>query len=303
MMYNLIILQWLLKRGVELLPPNEEGPGIIIPGPYVYQGNMLLNILNVLRKIDWDLDYDIILEEIFFKKYDHEQKVLMKEITKKYYLQGVVKYKIENEDLDEIILSIGGDPELPLTHENYISAFEDRSCMYAAENRFIRPIYILISEVDCYNVEKVVKAVTEYFIETIKIFKRLVSKIFEYEFGNYNYGEEPYGGHIHIGLRLKEGMNKFEIKEYLLTMFSVIGAVKYDEWFDEERYYNNYYGNALHYRSKNDNISTIRIEFRNPPWWVWNQYKELAQIIAAIIIAVKGLIDERINAKMDQIME
>lgn len=301
-MHNILILQWLLNKGVELLPPHEKGPGIIIPGPYVYQGNMLLNILNVLREIDWDLNYNTILEEIFFKKYDHEQKIIMKKIIKKYSLQEVVKYKIENEDLNKIILSIGGDPELPLTHENYISAFEDRSCIYAAENRFIRPIYILISEVDSYNVETVVKAATEYFIETIKIFKRLVSKIFEYEFESYNYEEEPYGGHIHIKLHLKEEMNKFEIKEYLLTMFSVIGAVKYDKWFEEQRYYNNYYGNALHYRSKHDNINTIHIEFRNPPWWVWTQYKELAQLIAAIIIAVKS-VEERINVKMDQIIE
>lgn len=305
MMYNLIILQWLLKKGVELLPPYEKGPGIIIPGPYVYQGNMLLNILNVLREIDWDLDYNTILEEIFFKKYDHEQKVLMKKITKKYSLQEVVKYKIEDEDINnETILSLGGDPELPLMHENYVGAFEDSSCVYGAENRFIKPIYILLAKIDDRNAEKTIKAIAEYLFESIKIFKELTEEIFAYEYGNYE--DEPYGGHIHIGLVLpkEKAKNKFEIKEYFLTMLSAIGAVKYKEWYEAERHYNDYYGNALHYRSKYDNENTIHIEFRNPPWWVWTQYNELTQIMAAIIIAAKGLTDiiNRINPKMDNII-
>lgn len=198
-----------------------------------------------------------------------------------------------------LLLSIGGDPELPLYEEMTHLEFRDGSCPFAAEVK-IPPLYILLDKNLLKNIETTTKVVVQYLIKCLKIWGWWLRRM-GYTPTTYNSTPGPYGGHIHFRLSSNDINALEDISRVLIKTLNTIGAVKALQWFEWERYEDNYYRNTCHIKmygtyNEHENFDSsykegsrreyIHIEWRNPPFYVWYNKEELFCIILPVLINI-----------------
>lgn len=118
----------------------------------------------------------------------------------------------------------------------------------------------------------------------------------------YNPEPGPYGGHIHFRISTNN-INALEnISRAIIKTLNTIGAVKALQWFEEERFVNEYYQNTCHikiygtynehenfdssYKERSRNREYIHIEWRNPPFYVWYNKQELYTILLPVLMNI-----------------
>lgn len=199
----------------------------------------------------------------------------------------------------EILLSIGGDPELPIEEEMTHHEFRDGSCPYAAEVK-IPPLYIKIDKNLINNLETTTKVVVQYLIKCMRIWRWWLRRM-GYTPTTYNTHPGPYGGHIHIRVSSNNINDLENISRAIIKTLNTIGAVKALQWFERKRYENYYYKDTCHikvYGTYNgyENFDSpykegsrrgyVHIEWRNPPFYVWYKKEELYTTILPVLINI-----------------
>ncbi|MEM4461010.1 MAG: hypothetical protein QXY70_02645, partial [Nanopusillaceae archaeon] len=143
MMYNNIILNYLFK--------NLYYP-LLIPVLSIVEIKTEIKIIeNITKNIE--INENKININIFKKLYYNIQNKLYKNIFYHYLGEVVIELEDIPKHTDELIISIGGDPELPMENLCEVDEFYDSSCPCAAENKYIKPVVIKIHSINANAME------------------------------------------------------------------------------------------------------------------------------------------------------
>ncbi|MGC9031629.1 MAG: hypothetical protein ACP5H7_02630 [Minisyncoccia bacterium] len=241
------------------------------------------------------------------------EKMILKEINKLIY-KTINETRGTSDDpwdfLGDWVLGLGGDPEFYAPHLERVFAVNWDSSAEGPELRNYSPIFMRLDYERDYTIISIAGMFMKIYQRFYNILERLHSKLSCWDSLDNGSNYTPLGGHFHFSYYSPASGNKMELEKYekqieeirrmVLTTLNTIGFLKRNQWWREERNKSRYYYHSLHKREKSPDIiqdPTLsyyrwewRVEFRNPPSDIWEDYSEIKDIIFPVYYNTLGII-------------